>query len=50
MEAAEEEMTAAVDEAYAEGYKAATLRYAPDAVLYKALAANLDKTREAERT
>ena len=49
MEAAEEETTAAVNEAYAEGYKAAAVRYAPEAALYKALAADMEKTMEAER-
>jgi hypothetical protein len=49
MEAAEEEIIAAVDEAYAEGYKAAALEYAPDAALYKALAGDMEVTLEAER-
>ena len=49
MEAAEEEIGAAVDEAYAEGYKAAMLRYTPEAEAYKALAANMRAVMEAER-
>jgi hypothetical protein len=49
MEAAEEEIDAAVAEAYAEGYKAAMLSYAPEAALYKALAANREATIAAER-
>ena len=49
MEAAEAEITAAADEAYAEGYKAAAVRYAPEAALYKALAADMEKTMESER-
>jgi hypothetical protein len=40
MEAAEEELAAAVDAAYAEGYKAAMLRYAPGLEAYKAMAAD----------
>lgn len=35
MEAAEDEIDTAVRDAYAEGYKAAMLRYAPDAEAYK---------------
>jgi hypothetical protein len=49
MEAAEAELATAVNESYAEGYKAAALRYAPDAALYKALAADLERTLETER-
>jgi hypothetical protein len=49
METAEEEIGAAVDEAYAEGYKAAMLRYAPEAESYKAAAANLRAELDAER-
>jgi hypothetical protein len=49
MEAAEEEIAAAVDEAYAEGYKAGALEYAPDAALYKALAGDMEAALEAER-
>ena len=49
MEAAEEEIDAAVDEAYAEGYKAAMLQYAPEAALYKTLAENMEAVIEAER-
>jgi hypothetical protein len=49
MEAAEAEIDAAVNEAYAEGYKAAVLRYAPEAAMYKALSANMEATLEAER-
>jgi hypothetical protein len=49
MEAAEEEIDAAVTEAYAEGYKAAVLEYAPEAAAYKALAGNMEAVIEAER-
>ena len=49
METAEAEIEAAVDEAYAEWYKAGLLEYAPDAALYKALAENMEATIEAER-
>jgi hypothetical protein len=49
MEAAEEEIGAAVEEAYAEGYKAAVVQYAPEAALYKGLAASMEATLEAER-
>ncbi|MDR1374585.1 MAG: hypothetical protein LBJ24_06410 [Treponema sp.] len=49
MELAEEEIGAAIDEAYAEGYKAAMVQYAPDAALYKALSANIQAELEAER-
>jgi hypothetical protein len=49
METAEEEIGAAVDEAYAEGYKAAAVRYAPEAAAYKALAGSMEATLEAER-
>jgi hypothetical protein len=49
METADEELTAAVDEAYAEGYKAGVIRYAPEAALYTALAADMEKAMEAER-
>jgi hypothetical protein len=49
MEAAEEEIGAAVDEAYAEGYKAAVLRYAPEAESYKTIAADMQAELEAER-
>jgi hypothetical protein len=49
MEAAEEEIAAAVDEAYAEGFKAAMVRYAPEAELYKALAGNMEAAIETER-
>jgi hypothetical protein len=49
MEAAEEEIGAAVNDAYAEGYKAAMLRYAPDAESYKAVAANMRAELDAER-
>ncbi|MDR1248640.1 MAG: hypothetical protein LBK63_04975 [Treponema sp.] len=49
METAEEEIGAAVDEAYAEGYKAGVMEYAPEAALYKALFADMGKTLEAER-
>ena len=49
MEAAEEEIGAAVNEAYAGGYKAAALRYAPEAESYKAAAVNIQAELEAER-
>jgi hypothetical protein len=49
METAEEEIGAAVAEAYAEGYKAAVVEYMPEAVLYKALAGGMEVTIEAER-
>jgi hypothetical protein len=49
MEAAEEEIGAAANEAYAEGYKAGVMEYAPEAALYKALSASMEKTLEAER-
>jgi hypothetical protein len=49
MEAAEEEIESAVEEAYARGYKAAVREYAPEAALYKALAADMEKTLKAER-
>jgi hypothetical protein len=49
LEAAEEEIDAAVTEAYAEGYKAAAVEYAPEAALYKELAWNMEAAIEAER-
>jgi hypothetical protein len=49
MEAAEEEIGAAVTEAYAEGYKAAMLRYAPEAESYKTLSANIQAELETEQ-
>jgi hypothetical protein len=49
MEAAEEEIEAAAEGAYAEGYKAAMLRYAPEAGVYKALSADIQAELEAER-
>jgi hypothetical protein len=49
MEAAETEIETAVGEAYAEGYKAGLLEYAPDAALYKALAEHMEAAIEAER-
>jgi hypothetical protein len=49
MEAAEAEIDAAVREAYAEGYKAAMLRHAPEAAMYKAEAETLRKELDAER-
>jgi hypothetical protein len=49
MEAAEAEIDAATNEAFAEGYKAATLRYAPDAAAYKTLSETLRGELEAER-
>jgi hypothetical protein len=47
--AAEDEIDAAVTEAYAEGYKAATLRYAPDLAASKAMEAALRAELETER-
>jgi hypothetical protein len=49
LETAETEIDAAVNEAYAEGYKAAMLRYAPEAELYKTLAAGIQADLAAER-
>jgi hypothetical protein len=49
LEAAETEIDAAVNEAYAEGYKAAMLRYAPDTELYKTLARDIQAELEKER-
>jgi hypothetical protein len=49
MKTAEEEIDAAVDEAYAEGYKAGVMEYAPEAALYKALTTSMEKTLETER-
>jgi hypothetical protein len=42
MEAAEEELDAAVNEAFAEGYKAGQTAYMPDAVYYRALSESLE--------
>jgi hypothetical protein len=41
--AAENEIDAAVEEAYAEGYKAASLRYAPDTAYYTALSEGIKR-------
>ena len=49
MEAAEQEIDVAVREAYAEGYKAAALEYAPEAAAYKAMTKNLRAELDAER-
>jgi hypothetical protein len=49
LEAAEAEIDDAVNEAYAEGYKAAMTEYAPEAALYKGLAGQMEATIEAER-
>jgi hypothetical protein len=49
MEAAEAEIDAAVGEAYAEGYKAAMLRYAPDAEAYKTVTRVIQAELETER-
>jgi hypothetical protein len=49
MRAAEEEIGAAVTEAYAEGYKAATLEYAPEAAAYRMLADDMQATLESAR-
>ena len=46
---AEEEIDAAVSEAYAEGYKASMLRYAPDATAYKTTSEILQRELDAER-
>jgi hypothetical protein len=49
MTVVEEEIDTAVQEAYAEGYKAAMLRYAPDIAAYKKTEAALRTELEAER-
>ena len=49
LEAVEEEIDAAVSEAYAEGYKAAMLRYAPDLAAYKTIEAALKLELETAR-
>jgi hypothetical protein len=49
MEIAEAEIDEAASEAYAAGYKAAMLRYAPDAEAYRSLAQNIQAELEAER-
>jgi hypothetical protein len=49
MEAAEAEIENAVREAYAEGYKAAMLQYAPDAAGYRVAAEAMRAELEAER-
>jgi hypothetical protein len=49
MEAAEAEIEAAVGEAYAQGYKAAMLQYAPEAAAYRAAAETLRAELAAER-
>lgn len=50
--AAEAEIDTAVKEAYAEGYKAASLRYAPDAAYYTSLSEGIqrDLAQEREKT
>jgi hypothetical protein len=47
--AAESEIDAAVGEAYGEGYKAASLRYAPDAAYYTSLSESLKRDLASER-
>jgi hypothetical protein len=47
--AAEAEIETAVEEAYAEGYKAAALRHAPDAAYYAAISESLKRDLAAER-
>jgi len=49
MEAAEAEIENAANEAYAEGYKAAMLQYAPGAAAYRAAAETMRAELEAER-
>lgn len=49
MQTAEAEIEAAVNEAHAEGYKAAMLQYAPDLAALKATEAALKKELEVER-
>ena len=47
--AAEAEIDAAVEEAYAEGYKAASLRYAPDTAYYASLNESIKRDLALER-
>jgi hypothetical protein len=47
--AAEEEIDLAVEEAYSEGYKAASLRYAPDAAYYTSLSESMQRDLASER-
>jgi hypothetical protein len=47
--AVEAEIDAAVEEAYAEGYKAASLRYAPSVAYYTSLSESIKRDVEAER-
>jgi hypothetical protein len=47
--AAEAEIDLAVEEAYSEGYKAASLRYAPDTAYYTGLSESIKRELEAER-
>jgi hypothetical protein len=47
--AAEEEIDAAVEEAYSEGYKAASLRHAPDAAYYTGLSESMQRDLALER-
>jgi hypothetical protein len=47
--AAEGEIEKAVDEAYSEGYKAASLRYAPDTAYYTGLSESLKRELALER-
>ena len=49
MEAAEAEIDTTAHEAYAEGYKAAMLRYAPDAAAYRAAAESMNAELKRER-
>ncbi|MCL2762206.1 MAG: hypothetical protein FWD36_03230 [Treponema sp.] len=49
MEAAESEIDAAVDEAYAKGYKAAMLRFAPELAAQKVITAAVQKELETQR-
>jgi hypothetical protein len=47
--AAESEIEAAVKEAYSEGYKAASLRYAPDTAYYASLSESIQRDLALER-
>jgi hypothetical protein len=47
--AAEGEIDTAVEEAYAEGYKAASLRYAPNTAYYAGLSESLQRDLTLER-
>lgn len=49
MEIAEEEMVAAVEEAYAEGYKAGLLASLPEAAYYRELSESLRRDLNAQR-